>query len=105
MTEPTPPTTQTVVVSRSADMAGVASGLLDVFRTSPVLLLIVLLNAAFAGAGAYVIAQLESQRHIERMAMMERCLPDVNLHLHLRQGEAPAGGHAAPMQPKPWLKP
>jgi hypothetical protein len=102
MTEPTPPTTQTVVVSRSADMAGVAGGLLDVFRTSPVLLLIVLLNAAFAGAGGYVIGQLESQRHIERMAMMERCLPDVNMHL--RHPEATAGGRAAPMEPKPWLK-
>jgi len=83
MTSPVPPATPptAVVVAHRDDMLGVAGGLLDVFRTSPVLLLIVLLNMAFAGAGGYVITQLEQQRHIERMAMMERCLPDVNLHM------------------------
>jgi hypothetical protein len=43
--------------------------LLDALKTSPVVLLIVILNIAFAGAGAYYLLQVEAYRAGDRQAL------------------------------------
>ncbi len=48
-------------------VGGVATAVIDALKTSPVLLLIVLLNATFCGAAAYYLLQVEAYRHKERV--------------------------------------
>lgn len=95
MAEPPPQAApQPIIVHTSAPspqmvqgVSGVANSAIDALKTSPVLLLIVLLNMAFAGAGAYVfmgalhlaadrLQQNDDIRHKERMLLLERCVVD-----------------------------
>ena len=68
-----PPTTTTIGVVR------VATDVVDAFKTSPVLLLIVLLNMAFAGAAAYYLVTVEDHRSRERDALI-RLLDQCTMH-------------------------
>ena len=55
----------------------IAGGVFDAFKTSPILLLIVILNMAFAGAGAYYLIQIEAYRAADRQsltAMVDKCI-------------------------------
>ena len=79
-----PPAPSPQIVS---GVTGMANNAIDALKTSPILLLIVLLNMAFAGAGAYMLVmglslaatQMVHEgdiRHKERMLMLERCVVD-----------------------------
>jgi hypothetical protein len=65
MAEPTtaPPPSRT--------WAGAAGDVVDAFKTSPVLLLIVLLNGIFACAAGYYLLQVEHYRADDRKALFE----------------------------------
>lgn len=55
----------------------IAGDMFDAFRTSPVLLLIVLLNVAFAGSAAYYLLEMEKYRADDRRALatlLDKCL-------------------------------
>lgn len=61
----------------SATIAGVASDAIGALRTSPVLLLIVLLNMVFATVGGYYLLQVEAYRAADRQALaglLEKCI-------------------------------
>ena len=64
---------------RGGGITTIASGVLDALRTSPVLLLIVLLNMAFCGMGGYYLLQVEAYRAQDRAALsglLSRCLTE-----------------------------
>jgi hypothetical protein len=55
----------------------IAGDLFGAFQTSPILLLIVLLNIAFAGSAAYYLLQMEKYRADDRRALaalLDKCL-------------------------------
>jgi hypothetical protein len=57
-------------------VTGVASSVIDALRTSPVLLLIVLLNMAFAGSAAYYLVSVEAHRSVgvtRLLDLLEKC--------------------------------
>ena len=56
-------------------LTNIAGDVVGAFKTSPVLLLIVLLNMAFAGAASYFMVHLESWRHEAMVTLMDRCIP------------------------------
>jgi hypothetical protein len=75
-----PPPTVHIVAADPQTVSGVAvrvaGNIVDVFRTSPVLLLIVLLNMAFCAAAAYYLVVVEDHRTHERdtlIALLEKC--------------------------------
>lgn len=60
-----------------ADTTGIATGLIDAFKTSPVILLIVVLNMVFAGAAAYYLLHVEAYRAEDRRAivgLIDKCI-------------------------------
>ena len=62
---------------RGGTITTIASGITDAFKTSPVMLLIVLLNGAFIASAAYYLIQVESYRTVERQAiaaMLDKCI-------------------------------
>jgi hypothetical protein len=76
---PRPPPAQAVILSPPTSGGVVALGgdVVGALKTSPVLLLIVLLNMAFAGVGGYYLLQVEAYRAQERAALsslLEKCL-------------------------------
>jgi len=55
----------------------IAGGLFDAFKTSPVLLLIVILNGFFIGAAGYFLLKVEEYRAADRQsiaAMLDHCI-------------------------------
>jgi hypothetical protein len=56
-------------------VTGVASDVVSALRTSPVLLLIVILNMAFAGSAAYYLTGIENKRSEVIKLMLDRCVP------------------------------
>jgi len=55
----------------------IAGGLFDAFKTSPVLLLIVILNGVFVASAAYFLLQVEAYRAADRQAiatMLDKCI-------------------------------
>jgi len=56
-------------------VTGVATGIVDALKTSPVLLLIILLNMAFAGGAAYYLTYIENLRSEYLKLLLDRCLP------------------------------
>ena len=61
---------------RPNGISAVAGDVVDALRTSPVLLLIVLLNMAFAGGAAYYLVHVEDYRAQDRtalLALLEKC--------------------------------
>jgi len=61
--------------SRNATIVNVADDVIGAFKSAPILLLIVLLNMAFAGAASYFMVQLETLRHEASKMILDRCLP------------------------------
>ena len=55
---------------RPNGISAVAGDVVDALRTSPVLLLIVLLNMAFAGGAAYYLVRVEDYRAQDRTALL-----------------------------------
>lgn len=60
---------------RPGTMTGVAIGVVDALRTSPVILLIVLLNMAFVLGGAYYLTGIENKRNEAMRLILDRCIP------------------------------
>jgi hypothetical protein len=56
-------------------ISGVALSMVDALKTSPVLLLIVILNMAFAGGAAYYLTHIENMRSEYLKLLLDRCLP------------------------------
>lgn len=73
---------QVPVIVQAAPAAGVVGlgvGVVDALKTSPVLLLIVILNMAFAFAGSYYLLQVEAYRAADRAALaglLTKCLTE-----------------------------
>jgi hypothetical protein len=68
---------ETPPVVQQSGVVGVASGAIEALKTSPVLLLIVLLNMVFAVAAAYYLLQVESYRAADRhkvAEMLDKCI-------------------------------
>lgn len=66
-----------VLQERGGVVAAISGDLFGAFKTSPILLLIVLLNIAFAGSAAYYLLQMEKYRADDRHALaslLEKCL-------------------------------
>jgi hypothetical protein len=64
------------IVVQQRGAVAVAGDVVDAFKTSPVLLLIVLLNMAFCGAAAYYLLRVEDYRAADRVALfslLEKC--------------------------------
>jgi hypothetical protein len=57
-----PAAPQPVIVQRGGGITAIAGDAIDALKTSPVLLLIVLLNMAFAGAASYYLERQEERR-------------------------------------------
>lgn len=60
-------------------VTSITSGVFDAFKTSPVLLLIVLLNMAFICSAAYYMLQVEAYRAKDREALgtlLGKCLTE-----------------------------
>jgi hypothetical protein len=72
--EPPPPTA--VIVQPSQGVVGVATGTIDALRTSPMLLVMVVLNCAFIAAGAYYLRNQQDHAYMLVNAVLERCLPE-----------------------------
>lgn len=70
---PAPP--PAIVPVRFDSITGVAGGVVSALATSPVLLLIVLLNMAFAGSAAYYLANIENKRSEATRLILDRCIP------------------------------
>lgn len=60
---------------RPNGVTGLAGDAIDALKTSPVLLLIVLLNMAFAGAAAYYLTGIENKRSEATKLILDRCIP------------------------------
>jgi hypothetical protein len=60
---------------RNEGMTDVALGVVDSLKTSPVILLIVLLNMAFAGSAAYYLTGIENKRAEATRLILDRCIP------------------------------
>ena len=71
-----PPTTHTTVIQPSGGMVSVASDTVGALKSTPVLLVLVLLNCTFIGAAAYYfrIQQENVSRLVDKI--LTRCLPD-----------------------------
>jgi hypothetical protein len=72
-----PPSQPVIVMPSQGTVAGVATSAIDALRTSPVLLLIVVLNMTFALAAGYYLLQQESYRAKDRDALaglLEKCI-------------------------------
>lgn len=65
-----------VPTRRANGITAVAGDVVDALRTSPIILLIVLLNMAFAGGATYYLANQEEQRAqnvASLVALLEKC--------------------------------
>jgi CDP-diacylglycerol pyrophosphatase len=56
-------------------VTSVATSAIDALKTSPVLLLIVLLNMAFAGSAGWYLASTENKRNEAVRLILDRCIP------------------------------
>lgn len=70
---------------------GMAAGVVEALRASPVLLLIVLLNGFFVAAAGYYLLQVEAYRAADRSALislLDRCASQtVPMDYLLRRGD------------------
>lgn len=60
---------------RATSIVAVADDVIGALKASPVILLIVLLNCAFAGAASYFMVRLETFRHEAMVTLLDRCIP------------------------------
>jgi hypothetical protein len=60
---------------RPNGITGLGGEVIDALKTSPVLLLIVLLNMAFAGSAAYYLSNIENKRSEATKLILDRCIP------------------------------
>jgi hypothetical protein len=76
MTTPEP---QPVIVTNPGVIT-VASGAIDALKTSPILLVMVLLNCAFLGVAAYYLRTQQQSAFTLVTKVLDRCLPDTPPH-------------------------
>jgi len=90
-------TSASVQVSGPAQQSvvGALSGLLSDLKSAPILLLIVILNAAFVGAGAWYLLKVEEYRANDRQmlgAILDKCIAQsvpVDYLLRMQQPRSP----------------
>jgi hypothetical protein len=73
MTDDRPPT---VVVTPSQGVVGVAFGAIDALRSTPILLVVVLLNCGFLGVAAYYLRTQQAAAFQLVGKVLDRCLPE-----------------------------
>jgi hypothetical protein len=76
-----PPPSGVIVVPQqhAGIVSSLSSGMFDAFKTSPVLLLIVILNMTFAGVAGYYLLKVEEYRAKDRESMsvlLSKCLTE-----------------------------
>lgn len=59
----------------SPSLGMMASGVLDVLKSSPVVLAILVIIAFFWGGFGFLLDRAISAQHAERMLMLDKCLP------------------------------
>jgi hypothetical protein len=59
-------------------ITGIATGTIDALKSSPILLVMVILNAAFLGAGSYYLSKQQDDNSQVMIKIFDRCLPDVH---------------------------
>ena len=69
-----------VVFAPTQGVVGIATGTIDALRTSPVLLVMVLLNCAFLGVAAYYLRTQQQSAFTLVQKVLDRCLPDAPPH-------------------------
>ena len=75
----TPPPPQTLIGASGK----VADNVVTTLGAEPLMLVVVLLNAAFLGAGSYYLASLEGYRHAERLksiSAFDRCIASSSVY-------------------------
>ena len=93
-----------VVIQQQPQQSGgmvttIAGGLFDAFKTSPMLLLIVILNIAFAGAASYYLLQMEKYRADDRHELadlLNKCLMQTVPIAYLQQQQQRGPGSTGP---------
>src|SRR6185312_7595682 len=99
-----PPLPQTVIVHAppSTSVIGAITTSLDALKTSPVLLLIVLLNGFFCAAAGYYLLQVEAYRHVERrdvIDMLGRCMKSATVQ-GADHANPSRGSWTSPLRPR-----
>jgi hypothetical protein len=59
-------------------VTGVATHTIDALKNSPILLVMIILNAAFLGAGSYYLSKQQDDTSQVMIKVFDRCLPDVH---------------------------
>jgi|HubBroStandDraft_5_1064220.scaffolds.fasta_scaffold09764_6 hypothetical protein len=67
----------------SNGVTGVASDTINAFRGFPILLVMVLLNAAFLFAGVYYLTKQQDDASQTIDKVLQRCLPDVHMEAYI----------------------
>lgn len=66
-----------VVFAPTQGVVGIATGTIDALRTSPILLVMVLLNCAFLGVAAYYLRVQQQSAYTLVGKVLDRCLPKI----------------------------
>jgi hypothetical protein len=100
MSDDRPPT---VVVQPAQGVVAVAADTVGALRSTPVLLVMVLLNAAFIGAAAYYLRTAQDHAYALINKMFDRCLPE---HVYYRPDtRSVPSPPARPVSPTPGYEP
>lgn len=67
----------------SNGITGIATGTIDALKNSPTLLVMVVLNAAFLGAGSYYLSKQQDDVAQVTDKILERCLPNVHMEAYI----------------------
>lgn len=57
-----------------SDAGAVATGVVDALKSTPVLLVVILLNVLMVGGAAYFLVSVAGKLHEEKMSLIDRCL-------------------------------
>jgi hypothetical protein len=64
-------------------ITGVASETISALKSSPILLVMIILNAVFIGAGSYYLSKQQDDTSQVMIKIFDRCLPDVHQNAYI----------------------
>jgi hypothetical protein len=64
-------------------ITGIANNTIGALKGSPILLVMVVLNAVFIGAGSYYLSKQQDDTSQVMIKIFDRCLPDVHQNAYI----------------------
>jgi hypothetical protein len=67
----------------SNGITGIATGTIDALKGTPILVVMVVLNAAFLGAGSFYLSKQQDDIAQLTDKVLDRCLPNVHMEAYI----------------------